>query len=122
HYRSAETLGFLGLARAATGDRGGALKDFAGALEILIVRSRQMREAEGHQASRDRNLEHIIESYMSLLLEREGMPLEGLAGVDPVAKAFQLANVARSRGVQRALSASAARAALGNPDLAETVG
>ena len=121
HYSTAEILGFVGVARAATGDTEGAHSSFAQSMEVLLTRSRRLSEAETNQATQDRNLERIIESYISLLYERRNEPNADLAEGDPTAEAFRLAAVARARAVQRALSASAARSAVDDSDLADLV-
>ena len=55
------------------------------------------------------------------LADIRGTDVEREAGIDAAREAFRIAEVARSRSVQRALAASAARAAARDPELAELV-
>ena len=119
HYRTAEVRGFVAVVRAATGDRDGALRGFAAATPILLSRSREADDESSTFAIRDRRQQLILESYMSVLADNQGPALRG--GVDAAAEAFRLADAARGRSVQRALSASAARSAANDPALADLV-
>ena len=119
HYNSAEALGILAAIQAASGDRRGGLAAFSKAVPILLSRSRQIEDEESTQAARERRLEVILESYIGLLADIHGTALEGEAGVDAVAEAFRLADIVRSGAVQRALTASAARATTRDPELAD---
>src|SRR3546814_7198287 len=56
----------------------------------------------------------LLEGYIDLLSRLKAAP----ADLNPAAEAFRIADAARARGVQRALAASAARASVGDPDLA----
>ncbi|MCH9050261.1 MAG: CHAT domain-containing protein [Proteobacteria bacterium] len=114
HYTTAETRGLLAVALAMTGEREAALAAFAEAVPILMSRSR--RTASG-EAARDMLRTYIIESYIAALVE---IGDQGIGG-DTVAEAFRLASMIRGQSVERALSASSARAAAGNPDMADLV-
>ena len=118
HYDVAEVRGFLAMTYAAPGDRRRALAEFEKAIAILLVRSRQAEGESGTGAARDRRLLLILEAYIGLLSEIDGTALESESGIDAAAEAFRLADVARGRSVQRALAATAARAAAGDPALA----
>ena len=121
HYASAEARGFLAMADAAVGDRARALKRFSGAVSVLLgERTRSTGEAEG-VAARTGRLTTILEDYLALLAEVRGTALESDGGVDATAEGFRLADAARGAAVQQALSASAARSAAGDPDLADLV-
>jgi hypothetical protein len=63
----------------------------------------------------------LLDSYIGLLADIKGTPLEREAGIDGAAEAFRLADAARGRSVQRALNASAARASAHSPALADLV-
>ena len=119
HYKTAEILGFLAMARAVIGDRAGALEMFDTATGTLLTRTRDSDDEDASLQARDRRLALILGAYMNLLQEIRGTPLEEKAGFDTMAKAFRLAEVARVRSVQRAVSASGARSALTDPDLAD---
>ena len=111
----------LAMALAARGDRAGALKAYREALPILLSSSRQSDSENESNASKTVRLTVILEAYIKLLSEVRGSATERQAGIDAAAEAFRIADVARSRSVQAALAASSARAAAGNPALAELV-
>jgi CHAT domain-containing protein len=119
HYKTAEIRGFLAMTRLAEGNQAQALDEFAAATEILLTRSREADDDGATFAARDRRMNLILGSYIGLLADIRGKKLEGAAQIDAVAEAFRLAEVARARSVQRSLSASGARAALDNSELAE---
>ena len=119
NYGTAEVRGFLAMARLAEGDREGALKEFAEAGKVLLAGTHQSDGDGSTYLARDRRLALILGAYMSLLADIRGTALEASAGLDSAAEAFKLGNIARSRSVQRALSASGARAAIKDPALAE---
>lgn len=120
HVETAETRGLLAMALVETGQGDRALTEFGAAIPILTQASRAAESDDG-QSARDTRLRAIIEAYIDLLVRRRGAGLPPPAGIDPVAESFRLAETARGRDVQRALSASATRAAAGNPALAELV-
>ncbi len=120
HYKTAEIRGFMAMARVAEGDREGALADFAAATGNLLARSREADDEESSYTARDKRLAIILGAYVGLLADIRGTALAGRAGgLDIAEETFRLAEVARSRAVQRALTASGARAALTDPALAE---
>jgi CHAT domain-containing protein len=121
HPTVAEIRGLLAMALTAQGDRRTALKEFAGATAILLTRSVETDDESATRGMLDQRLTMILESYMGLLAETRGTPLEAELGVPPAAEAFRLAEIARGRSVQRALDASAARAAAHTPVLADMV-
>jgi CHAT domain-containing protein len=77
-------------------------------------------EAVG-RAAVDLRLQWILTAYIKLLADVKGTTLESRAGIDAVAEAFRLADVARGRMVQRALDEGAARAAARDPGLADLI-
>ena len=113
HYRTAEVRGLLAVALAITGQREAALAAFAEAVPILMTRSRR---TVGGEAAQDMLRTYIIESYIAVLVGADGQGVDGAA-----AETFRLASMIRGQSVQRALSASSARTAAGNPDLADLV-
>jgi CHAT domain-containing protein len=121
HRSTAEIRGLLAMAQAARGDRALALREFAGVTPLLLTRADDVQDEGGTRGARDQRIQLILESYMVLLADVRGMPLEREAGIDAAAQAFRLAEVARGRSVQRALDASAARAAARTPALADLV-
>ena len=77
-----------------------------------------MTRAAGSQpAYRTLRRDQILEAYIALLAEL--MSSGGNAGsIDPLTESFRVADAARGSTVQRALSASAARAQIADPELA----
>jgi len=128
HQVTALARGIYAMALFETGDRKAALTEFAGAVPILMQRSR--RSDDGAKHERTRIAKWIIESYMEALsqvapdeIRHAGSPgrSSGPGGKDPVATSFRLADFLRGHAVQKALDASAARAAAQDPVLADLV-
>src|SRR5262245_28713130 len=120
HQNTATIRGYMARVYAAKGDTSRALHEFQEATRVLLARSPDVDEAT-RSRSAEWGLVGTLIAYISLLADIRGTPLEREAGIDATAEAFRLADVARSRSVQRALNASAARAAAGNPALADLV-
>lgn len=121
HYNTAVSKGVLAMAFAKLGMRGEALVAFSQAIPILLSRSRESDSEETNQAARGKRVGLILESYIDLLSAIRGTKIEQDAGLDAAAEAFRIADVGRSRLVQQALGASAARAATKSPALADLV-
>lgn len=107
--RAAETRAFHAMTLAARGEREAARKAFAEALPPLVEQVRDDAENETGGIRRQQRLVIIIESYLRLLSE---LP-------DSAAEAFRLADIARGSAVQRALTASATRTNIRDPQLAK---
>ncbi|HET7877036.1 MAG TPA: CHAT domain-containing protein, partial [Methylomirabilota bacterium] len=88
---------------------------------VLLRRTSDTDDETGGRAVADLRLGWILTAYIGLLADIRGTPLESRAGVDAAAEAFRVADIARGRMVQRALDAGAARAAAGDPELADLV-
>lgn len=114
--RTAEIRGFLAMAQADLGKSADALASFRQAAPILIERVRNDTEAEAGGMRRQQRLVLILERYIRLLAE---MQAKGLLQADAANEAFMLADEARGSSVQRALTRSAARAAIKDPELAD---
>ena len=121
HSRTASARGVLALALAELDEREPAMEAFSKAVPILLSRSRQSDDEASTQGASEQRLGLILESYIGVLASIRGTPLEAKAGIDAAAEAFRIADVARSRSVQRALAASGARAAAREPALADLV-
>jgi len=117
HYLTAEALGFRGMVNLLQKNKLVALKDFAAALPILI----ESGSAETSSFDRKLRLRIILESYLDLLAEVQGSPLEKNAGIDASAEAFKLADALSGSTVRSAISASTARAAVTSSELADLV-
>lgn len=121
HYETAEIAGFKAIALSDAGKKAEALRMFRDAIPVLLERSRRSTGAHIGKRARTQRLVAILEGYMSLLSAVRGTALEAELDLDPAVEAFRLADVARGRAVQQALSAAAARTAVGNPRLADLV-
>lgn len=118
---SAEYRALLGMLRAAQGDRAGAVREFAAAVPDLLNRSAEIDDELTTKANRGQRRRLMLDSYIDLLMDIRGTPLEREVGRDAADEAFRIAEVVRSRVVQQALNAGAARSAAATPALAELV-
>ena len=117
-YGTLVARGYHAVALAASNKKNDALGHFAAAVPRLIEQQRADQASESGGPARSLHLTRIIEAYLALLADMHGTRT-ATPGLDPVAEAFRLADVARSSNVQRALSASAARASIADPQLAD---
>lgn len=116
-YRTATSRGFYAIALGLRGEHRQALSLFRESVPVLLARARDDAEAETGTVMRQRRVTAILEGYIATLaaLRASG----AVPDSDIAAESFRAADVARSSVVQRALSASAARAAISDPKLAE---
>ena len=121
HYDTAELRALLGMVLSSSGDHRAALSEFAVAASVLLARSGQTNSENTTMAAKTQRLKLVLEAYIDLLANIRGTSVETEAGVDAAAEAFRIAGVARGQSVQRALGASAARAAAKDPALADLV-
>ena len=119
HYNMALARGVLGIALARVGRTSEALGEFAGALPILLSRSRRSDGEDDGQTVRDGQLGWILENYIATLAAGGATTNDRKRDNDAARVAFQVANAARRRDVQSALSASAARTTARDPELAD---
>lgn len=110
--------GYLAVARSEQGDTDEALNQFRQAMPALLQRARNGAGDEDSGFVAGYRLRVILESYLELLagLQASGKPAPGL---DIVTETFKLADVGRNSSVQRAVTASAARATLPDARLAQ---
>lgn len=108
-------------AYAAKGDRARALAEFRAAVPIWLSRATDVDDENATRRAEDERVVLVLADYIGLLADIHGSPLEHEAGVDAAAEAFRLAEVVRGRSVERALGASAARAAAHSPALADLI-
>ena len=118
NYELAEQRGLLALALAEAGQRQRALAEYAEAAKGLLARAQEAGEGEGGAPARAWRLSLILEGYIRLLHDMRQDLVPQRTGFDAAAEAFRLADAVRGQGTQRALSASAARAATSDPALA----
>lgn len=115
--RSAEIRAYHAMALADLGKNEEALTGFRKAVPLLVDQARNDTEAETSSTRRQHRLVMIIERYIRLLADLQaGNALP--AGLDAANESFTLADFARGSSVQRALTRSAARAAINDPALA----
>ena len=109
--------GYLAVALGEQGDDERALKLFRPALATLLDSVHDDGEAEDAGLIRTYRTRLILEGYLELLgrLQGKGVAADGL---DARAEAFRIADIARNSSVQRAVTASAARASIADPELA----
>jgi CHAT domain-containing protein/tetratricopeptide (TPR) repeat protein len=117
HVDTALSRGLLGNGFARANRDADALREFKLAVPILMARSRETDDDNPTvAAAREQRAQAIIESYVALLAR-----MGRAAGADSAAESFRLIDTIRGRSVQRALTASSARASAQNPALAELV-
>jgi CHAT domain-containing protein len=119
-YETAETRGFLALALAAAGRRDEAVSLFAKTIPVLVAAG-ESTDGRVRTPVRTRRYVIMLEAYLEVLADPRAHAAARAAGFDPAAEAFRVADLARSQGVQRALTSGAARAAATDPALAELV-
>jgi CHAT domain-containing protein len=117
HVDTALTRGLLGIGYARASRDADALREFKLAVPILMARSRETDDDDPTTtAAREQRAQVVVEAYVALLAR-----MGPAAGADPAGESFRLIDTIRGRSVQRALTASSARAAAQNPALAELV-
>ena len=119
HIDSAETGGVLAATLAETGRFDEALAIFAEVVPVLTSRAHRSDDETSTATARDQRLALILEAYLGALADQPAPTDRG--GLPAAETAFEIANAARGRSVQRALAASAARAAARDPALSELV-
>lgn len=117
HLDTAETRALLGVAKAAAGDRLGALADLKPTIPVL-VRGTEALGAGGTPVRRVRTLMLILEAYLGLLAD---LGRGQAADFDLLDESFRIADIAHGSSVQQAIAANATRSAVSDPELAELV-
>ena len=120
HYEVAEIRGFLGLAQVAAGRFEEALRALREVLPALTAGT-DSTDGKHHSPARVRRLGLVLDAYLNLLTDARGAVVARSGGLDSIAEAFRIADLARGQSVQRALSSSAARSAATDPALAALV-
>jgi CHAT domain-containing protein/tetratricopeptide (TPR) repeat protein len=122
HPNTGRIRGLIGEVYAAKGDRARALREFRGAIPLILARGAADADDESStRAAADDRMVGTLRSYIALLAQIRGTALEHDAGIDAVTEAFRLAEVVRGRSVERALDASAARTVAQTPALADLI-
>jgi CHAT domain-containing protein/tetratricopeptide (TPR) repeat protein len=117
-YTTAEARGFFALALTADKRYDEALQEFRAAIPALLRATSERTGEESLGIGKTRRLARILEAYIELLGHFAASG-QAPAGIDPVAEAFLIADLARGSSVQRALTAASARAAIRDPQLAK---
>jgi CHAT domain-containing protein len=92
-----------------------ALQIFASAMPVLLASTRDGEDDSASAVAFDQRLAHVIEAYLALLARTPD------ASGGRAAESFQLGEMIRGRSVQKALSASSARAVARDAALADLV-
>lgn len=116
--RTAEVEAFHAMALTQLRQHERAFTSFRKALPILIERVRAETDAETASTRRQERLVIVIESYLGLLADMQAQGMRR-SDFDAADEAFVMADFARGSSVQRALTRSAARATIRDPDLAD---
>jgi CHAT domain-containing protein len=108
---------FHAMTLAQRGDRQAALTQFQSAVPPLLDQAHNNSEAESGTIKRQQRLVVILESHLKLLAEssQAGTYISGTNANE----SFRIADIARGSAVQRALTASATRANISDPKLAD---
>jgi CHAT domain-containing protein/tetratricopeptide (TPR) repeat protein len=114
----AHLRGYLAVSLVAAGKKDSALAQFREAFPVLIRQAETDNDSENGGFVRQYRLRLIAEGFLELL-SRLADEKSAPAGYDPVAEAFQVAEVARGSSVQQAIANSAARATLPDAALAD---
>ena len=118
---SAEFHALVGMLHAARGNRVEAVRELPASAPFLLGASSGIADELSTKTHDERRRAVIVESYIDLLADIRGTSLERDARLDATEEALKLADVVRSRPVQRALDAAAARNAARTPALAEII-
>lgn len=114
----AHIRGYLGVALSEQSNSSAALAQFKEALPILLKRAQETASDNDAGFISVYRLRIIIEGYLDLLAKLHESRQQ-VAGLDIVTEAFKIADIARNSSVQRAVTSSAARATLPDPQLAQ---
>ncbi|MCE7527132.1 CHAT domain-containing protein [Polynucleobacter sp. IMCC 30228] len=112
----AMTRAFHASALQADGKSSSAATEFKQAIPILVNQAQNDAENSTGSFTQTQRLNFVLSNYLALLAQ-SAKTSPSQAG-DAAAEAFQIADVARGSGVQRALTESAARASIKDPQLA----
>jgi CHAT domain-containing protein/tetratricopeptide (TPR) repeat protein len=114
---TAVARGYVALSLARTGKPAEAMKEFRATIPVLLDAARDGDDEDGATAvAREARVRVIVEGYLGFLARNPT-----LAGTDIGEETFRLADVVRGQAVERALSASSARAAAKDKALADLV-
>jgi len=112
--RLAMLKSFNAVALQASGQNAQALNQFKESIPILINQARNDTENATESVRQVQRMTFVLEGYLASLAQQAKSDPSGATA----AEAFQIADLARGSGVQRALTSSAARANITDPQLA----
>lgn len=112
--RLAAIRAFNASALQVSGQGSQALSEFKQSIPILIDQARNDSENSTTTIRQTQRMTFVLEEYLASLAQQAKTDSSGAAA----AEAFQIADLARGSGVQRALTSSAARATIADPQLA----
>ncbi|MBU3577622.1 tetratricopeptide repeat protein, partial [Polynucleobacter sp. UK-Kesae-W10] len=112
--RLAMIRAFNAAALQASGQSSQALGEFKQSVPVLVDQARNDSENATATIRQTQRMTFILEEYLASLAQQAKADPSGAAA----AQAFQIADLARGSGVQRALTSSAARANISDPQLA----
>ncbi len=108
------TRAFNASALQSTGQGSQALPEFKASIPILVNQARNDTENGTETVRQGQRINFVLEEYLASLAQQAKIDSSGSAA----AEAFQIADLARGSGVQRALTSSAARSNISDPQLA----
>ena len=112
--RLAMIRAFNASALQVSGQGSSALTEFKQSIPILIDQARNDSENATSTIRQTQRMTFVLEEYLASLAQQAKADSSSAAA----AEAFQIADLARGSGVQRALTSSAARANISDPQLA----
>jgi CHAT domain-containing protein len=115
NFETAAARGVLAIGYARAGRDAEAIREFQGAIPVMIAATRENADDEDAilLAARNQRLQASVESFIGLLARTRGK------SQDLAIETFALADAVRGRSVQQALTASSARMTAKEPALAE---
>lgn len=113
---TAHVQGYLGIALLEQGEHSRAFALFREALPSLLTHANEAGQGDSAGFVAVHRMQIILEGYLDLLSIQYATGDE-LLGLDVASEAFTIADLARNSSVQRAVTASAARAALPDAQL-----
>ncbi|WP_296513947.1 CHAT domain-containing protein [Rhodopseudomonas sp.] len=118
HFDAAAARGLLAVGLMQAGRDTDAIREFRGAIPILLSVARESADDDDATvvAARGQRLQAVVEAYFALLARDKTQAPEAVAR-----ETFALADTLRGRSVQQALVASSVRGAASDPALADVV-